>query len=62
MKVEKLGKLVIDRKIKHNINKGLENCLLYTERFLDYLGKNKPDFIDDYISKLKQKLDSIIVE
>lgn len=59
MKVEKLGKLIIDRKVKHNVNNSIENCLIYTDRFLIYLAKNKAEIANKFISKLITKIDAL---
>lgn len=60
MKVEKLGKLIIDRKVEHNVSKSIENCLVYTDRFLKFLTENKPDIVDKYLAKLKLKVESLV--
>lgn len=60
MKIEKLGKLIIDREIEHNVSKSIENCLVYTDKFLTYLTKNKPDVVDQYITKLKIKIETLV--
>lgn len=62
MKVEKLGRLIIDRKIKYNISNSIENCLVYIDKFLSYLVKNKPDIVDNYLTKLELIVETLTTD
>lgn len=62
MKVELLGTIKLDKKIKYNVSNSLENCLKYIDDFLIYLKEHKAPLIDEFIAKVMSKMKSSIID
>ena len=58
MKVIKLGKMNLESKIKLDVNNSIKRCLVYIDRFLVYLRNNRPELIENFNIKIKERLKS----